>query len=359
MVAVRFEPIPLHKKKQAPISIRQLSKTKGSQQGELLEVRQLSEIFADLGYETELIDFQDNYQVLRDTVTNNIQQGNLVIVGFAVDRLTGYPSTHYNRDNEHVAVVHGFNNESGELDVTHWNKHRKTTIKDLYDSSMVLLKQRNPEYYVNIKYADKSKKYDLYTDQTGHSLPTHHKKSLIPTANSGFRGKLVVIKQPKLEHIHKARLALLNAVNLMNLFAELKLKIDELIDKGSEKNKHHRQYKEVSKVAMQLNDKLNDANKQLTADPIKNLERFKQQCVGAIEAAEPEFKKHRGWHKISLILRSILGVLATITVIPAIVVAVATKQGYLNTFFKTPKTDSEEKLASAKQGLKHIFSKTK
>ena len=42
---VGFEPIPLHKQKIAPMSIRKLSKTKESRQGELLEVRQFSEIF--------------------------------------------------------------------------------------------------------------------------------------------------------------------------------------------------------------------------------------------------------------------------------------------------------------------------
>jgi hypothetical protein len=183
----------LHKKKTARISIRQLSKAKGSQQGELLEIRQFSEIFAELGYETELIDSQDNYDSFQANVTNNIKQGNLVIACFAVDRRSGFPSTNYEKDNEHAAILHGFNDETGELDMTHWDQHRKTTMKDFYDSSMMLLKQRNPEYYVNVKHLDKNKKYDLHSDQTERVLPAHYKKSIIPTPNSGFRGKLLVI----------------------------------------------------------------------------------------------------------------------------------------------------------------------
>ena len=66
------------------------------------------------------------------------------------------------------------------------------------------------------------------------------------------------------------------------------------------------------------------------------------------------FKQHRGWHKVSRILRGILGILAGLTIIPGIVVAAGVKQGYIGTFFKTPKTDSEEKLELFKQNLNNL-----
>lgn len=344
-----FEPIPLHKEKVAPISIRQLSKIKKSCQGELLEVHQLSEIFMDLGYETELIEFQDNYDLFQYNVTHNIKKGNLVIACFAVDRDTGLPSTNYEKDNEHAAIFHGFNDETEELEMTYWDQHKKTTMKDFYDSSRVLLKQRNPEYYVNIKHKDKKKKYDLYHDQTGQFFPmgSNYRKSLVPTENSGFRFKLFVIKQPEFQKIFEARQRLLNFLKVTKLFTELKIKTDELIN-----NKYHSQ--DLSKTAVHLNAQLEDAKKQFFIDGSINLNKFKQKCNAAIKDAEPEFKKHDGWLQIDSSLRKILGVLATLTVIPAIVVAVGVKQGYLGTFFKTPKTDIEEQLELVKQNLNNL-----
>jgi len=85
-----------------------------------------------------------------------------------------------------------------------------------------------------------------------------------------------------------------------------------------------------------------------------NLDQIKKKCNTAIEEAKPEFKKHRGWHQVSLILRIILGALAMITVIPAIAVEAKIRQGYTGTFFKTPKTDAEEKLELLKQNINNL-----
>lgn len=349
-----FQAIPLHKKKTALLSIRQLSKTKGSQQGELLEVRQFSEIFMDLGYETELIDVQDNYDSFHDHVTDNIKKGNLIIACFAVNRRTGLPSHHYEPNNEHAAVLHGFNDETGELQMTHWGEVRKTTMKEFYASSLLLPKQRKPEYYVNIKHVTKNRKYDLHNDQTGTYLPAHYKKSIIPTPNSGFRGKLIVIKKPVLENILEVRSGALIPLKLTTLFTKLKLTTNELIKKGNKKNNYRNQYQELGKLASELNKQLAQAEMQFLIDPTINLDQFKQQCNTAIKAAENEFKKHRGWHQINLILRAILGVLSGLTIIPGIMIAVGARHGYIGTFFKTPKTNSVEKLELFEQNLNNL-----
>jgi hypothetical protein len=349
-----FQAIPLHKKKTALVSIRQLSKTKGSRQGELLEVRQLSEIFMDLGYKTELIDVQDNYDAFQYHVTENIKKGNLVIACFAVNRLTGLPSTHYERNNEHAAVLHGFNDETGELEITQWGKVRKTTMKEFYASSLLLPKQRKPEYYVNIKHVDKNRKYHLHTDQTGTYLPAHYKKSITPTPNSGFRGKLIVIKKPVLENILEVRKKALLSLELTTLFTNLKLTTNELIKKGNKKSASRNQYQDLGKLALQLNEQLDQAKTRFLSNRTINLDQFKQQCNTAIKAAENEFKKHRGWHQINLILRAILGVLSGLTIIPGIMIAVGARQGYIGTFFKTPKTNSVEKLELFKQNINNL-----
>lgn len=319
----KFEAIPLHKKKTAPISIRALSKTIGSQQGELLEIRQFPEIFAKLGYDTKLIDF-DNLISFQANVTNNIKQGNLVIACFAVnqnprDRNAGQPSTIYDEKNEHAAILHGFDEASDRLDMTHWDQRRKTTMKDFFQSSMELPRERKPEIYVNIKHKDKEKKYDLHSDQTGKNPPNDCKISIIPKINSGFRAKLIVIKDPG----NKGTSTFITARRSLKLdafFTKLKLKTNELIKKNAQSQK-------VKEIAILLNNQLDEAKKQFS-EGRKDFDQFKQACNEAIVNAEPEFKQHRGWHQVSRILRGILGILAGLTIIPGIMVAAGVKQGY-------------------------------
>jgi hypothetical protein len=356
-----FQPIPLHKNKTAPISIRELAKSKGSVQGELLELRQLSQIFTDLGYETEEVDFQDHPDVFEEAITQQISKGNLIIGGFAVSRETGQPTDQYEKDNEHAAIINGFDQESGVLSFVHWDQERQTTMDKFYNSSMALLHQRNPEYYQDIKHLNKQKKYDLTPKQENKVLDTPGtKKSIVPQPGSGFRGKFLIIKEPKLEQILQARSVLLNkgqkselgyaehaempqAKNkeLEALFSELKKKTNALIKKG----KFYPPYAKVGKEALTLNQQLEKAKKACFDEKIITFVQFKQQCQKAIKDAESEFKKQRGWHNLNSTLKKILGALATATIIPGIAVAVTSKHGYVKTFFqKPPKTGSEEKL---------------
>lgn len=75
-----------------------------------------------------------------------------------------------------------------------------------------------------------------------------------------------------------------------------------------------------------------------------SVEQFKQACAEAIEEARPVLASHRGWHGYPLFVRAILGIIAAITVIPAIVVQATTAKGYVGTFFKSYETDSVQKL---------------
>lgn len=76
-------------------------------------------------------------------------------------------------------------------------------------------------------------------------------------------------------------------------------------------------------------------------------EGFKQvrlECEKAIKAFGLEAQKHRGWHRIDPVLRGILGVLAAIAVIPALIVEGTSQQGYIQTFFATPPTETSKKM---------------
>lgn len=83
----------------------------------------------------------------------------------------------------------------------------------------------------------------------------------------------------------------------------------------------------------------------------KNEENLKTAFRNAIQIARPVFAKHRGWHGLNIALRIFLGVLAGATLIPGIAVHLTTKKGYKDTFFSTPKTDSEKKLDELETAL--------
>lgn len=185
-----FMPIPLHKQKCHPASIRQIAKKKGSLQGELLEIRLFSEILADLGYATELVDVQSDLLTFQRQIQRHIDSGSLIIGCFAVNRITGQPTLSY-ENNEHAAVLHGYNFETGMLNMTHWGKNRITSIQNFYDSSMLLPEQRNAEYYINIKSMFPHKKYELCSAET-----PLRRQTIVPSPQSGFRGKLIIIKPP-------------------------------------------------------------------------------------------------------------------------------------------------------------------
>lgn len=67
---------------------------------------------------------------------------------------------------------------------------------------------------------------------------------------------------------------------------------------------------------------------------------FNDKVLTELDQALKVLKVHRGWHKINPIIKSILGVLAAIAVVPAIITQLVSKEGYTNTFFKLPQTDS-------------------
>lgn len=73
------------------------------------------------------------------------------------------------------------------------------------------------------------------------------------------------------------------------------------------------------------------------------------ECVKmSFESTEKELSNHRGWHSINAIFKSILGIVAALTVIPALVVQAKAKEGYVGTFFATPKTTSSKLFESVK-----------
>lgn len=214
-----FSPIPLYKDHGShPVSIRQIAKNGGSLQGEVLEIGRLQKVFSELGYDTELIDFQSDPAILNEKIRDNLLAGNVPISFFAVDCDTGLPGDVFDGINEHCAIISGCNGEEN-IQITHWDKHYRTSIEEFYTSSLALPRSRDVEYYeptFNVGSLGKgTKKYNMITEQTlMDSNRPFVRFSITPEENTGFQGKLLIVKKPDITKIKACRALLYNAENL-------------------------------------------------------------------------------------------------------------------------------------------------
>jgi hypothetical protein len=134
-------------------------------------------------------------------------------------------------------------------------------------------------------------------------------------------------------------------------------KNQELIDKGTESHpSYDPSYVKAKAAALTLNEKLIDLASRFFSKPTpETFTAFRAQCFTAISNAEIVLKEHRGtWQQLHPLIKGIIGVLATLSVIPALCVSLCTKQGYVMTFFERPKTDSMEKLEDFKEKLQQM-----
>lgn len=99
----------------------------------------------------------------------------------------------------------------------------------------------------------------------------------------------------------------------------------------------------VSKLCTTLEEEMSAFFQNPTAPKFKQCH---QQCALAITATAEESAKHRGWHAVAPIIRGIIGVLAAIAVIPALIVELTSTHGYMQTFFAQPATATSEKVAA-------------
>lgn len=125
---------------------------------------------------------------------------------------------------------------------------------------------------------------------------------------------------------------------------KLKIKTTQLVEEA----KTNSSYVVVAGVTLNLIVKLESAptifkNPQRVTQ--EEMESFKKLCKGAINDVRGEFEHHRSLlEQLHPVLKAILGVLAAITIIPAIVVEATSKHGYIGTFFNQYPTDSIDKL---------------
>lgn len=88
---------------------------------------------------------------------------------------------------------------------------------------------------------------------------------------------------------------------------------------------------------------------------LKELEVFKIHATTTLLKFEKIAKIHRGFGELHHIIRKILGILATLTVVPALIVAQKSKHGYVETFFKSPPTRSSGKTKEINAALEELI----
>ncbi|CAM3044719.1 hypothetical protein LEWO105114_13250 [Legionella worsleiensis] len=114
-----------------------------------------------------------------------------------------------------------------------------------------------------------------------------------------------------------------------------------------------RRYKALADSAEQLLTALENNKNNFFKNPTeKNLDILRIDSLREIKNAKKQFSKHRDlWYQIHPILRGILGLLAAITVVPAVLVELQAPNGFAGTFFKTPKTEAMQFLESFEEQL--------
>ncbi len=132
------------------------------------------------------------------------------------------------------------------------------------------------------------------------------------------------------------------------LLARLLDETETIVRKGTTNSR----YKAVKTKATTLYQNLSDAGKAFfkNTPTSLSLKQFATACETEINMAMEEFKKHRSlWSKLHPILKGILGVLALITIVPAVVVAVSSS--YVQTFFGSSLPNSAKKLGLFRKDL--------
>lgn len=169
--------------------------------------------------------------------------------------------------------------------------------------------------------------------------------------------KLVILLLRYCPHIvNELEPNFLNHINNMQkklFLVEFKMLLSTL---NELKSKNNPSYRKKAAAAYALYAELDKAGQQFFGTRInaESHDLFKQRCDKALEKAKPVFAEHRGWYSYSQALRGFLGVVSALTIIPALCVQFASKDGYANTFFgkqEQIKTNTVYKLEKAENNL--------
>ncbi len=196
--------------KEVKNSIRKISKSYGSKQGEVLRFEDLRKTAVEMGYLTTQI-APKNSEDFFNHIAEQLLNSKPVVAFFAVEKdnsiKRGLPTKIYD-DNEHACLIVGINTENKTLVIAHWGAlFRDIPMEDFYQSMQSLPKTREPEIYKKIDHDAGTKK--IKYEPASESDAGFHKdsllepsndinkeiyiKSLTPEENSGFHNRMLVL----------------------------------------------------------------------------------------------------------------------------------------------------------------------
>jgi hypothetical protein len=87
-----------------------------------------------------------------------------------------------------------------------------------------------------------------------------------------------------------------------------------------------------------------------------NFQECHKRCTRALDTAIQQYGQNKDWYQVNPIIRNILGILAAMTMLPALIIQATSKHGYIHTFFAKPATE-DSKLAEFKKQFEEQKSK--
>ncbi|WP_298622757.1 hypothetical protein [uncultured Legionella sp.] len=148
-------------------------------------------------------------------------------------------------------------------------------------------------------------------------------------------------------------------VDLTTEFQQFYSSLRELADiysKLSKKGRHgNKLYQETAEKVLIVYVNIKDAGENFFANPNPaTLTHFSDVTVAQVQSIDPVLQIHRGnllGRGLLLVLNGLLGLLAALTVLPALIIEASTDKGYVGTFFSLPETQSAKAFQSVKRGL--------
>jgi hypothetical protein len=157
-------------------------------------------------------------------------------------------------------------------------------------------------------------------------------------------------------NLHSAENALKDDIKIhldqyKNEFQGVLNRLKKIKDSLNEKDLTKKKYNLVIEGITDLSDTLEVVMGYFFKEPTQlQFQKCKKICLREIGDAKIKFGQYREcWFAINPIIRKILGILASITVLPALITFAKAKHGYVHTFFKTPETAISKEIDEVRQ----------
>lgn len=145
------------------------------------------------------------------------------------------------------------------------------------------------------------------------------------------------------------------SVEYIQFYSSLR-KLADIYEKLSEKGRHgNTNYQNTAEKVLKVYVSIKDAGESFFANPDNTtFINFSDVTFAQIKSIDPVLQEHRGnqfGRGILTLLNGLLGVIAALTVIPALIIEATSNKGYAGTFFTSPETESAKAFKYVKRAL--------